>query len=183
MPVWTRSKISCLGAAGALLACSPASAHVNLRSPNGGETLTPGAVVTIQWEVGVRHDTLDWDLWYSTTGPDGPWIPIATDLPAGDINGGAQHSFDWTVPNTPSGQVRVRVRQDNSGRDYFDESDDDLAIAPPCAAEWNGDGILNSDDFFAFFTDFLTGDADFDGSGLTNSDDFFVYLATFMAGC
>jgi len=40
-------------------------------------------------------------------------------------------SYDWVVPDTPSNQVRVRVQQDNSGMDYLDISDSDLAIVGP----------------------------------------------------
>jgi hypothetical protein len=69
----------------------------------------------------VSHGPAIYDLWYSTTGPDGPWIAIA-----GGID--PPRSFDWVVPDTPSNQVRVRVKQDNADEDYFDVSDSDLAI-------------------------------------------------------
>ena len=55
------------------------------------------------------------------------------------------------------------------------------AVAPQCPCDWNGDGNLNSDDFFAFLTSFLVDmDADFNGDGQTNSDDFFDFLACFL---
>ncbi len=110
------------------LAAGPASAHVALDSPNGGEQLAVGSTVTIHWHVVIGHTQLDWDLYYSTTGPDGPWIAIALDLPVGNGSTGAAHTYDWTVPDDPSNQVRVRVVQDNSGFDYEDVSDGDLAI-------------------------------------------------------
>lgn len=106
----------------------PLSAHVNLVDPNGGETLTPGDTVVIEWVIAIQHNTLDWDLWYSTSGDGGPWIPIATDLPPGDTTSGSVHTFTWTVPQTPSDMVRVRVQQDNGGIDYEDTSDNDLSI-------------------------------------------------------
>ena len=46
-------------------------------------------------------------------------------------------------------------------------------LPPPCAPDFNGDGLLNSDDFFAFSAAFFGGDAKFNGDGLTNSNDFF----------
>lgn len=112
----------------ALLAATSAFGHTTLDQPNGGEVLPAGSTYTIEWHVVVQHNTLDWDLWYSTTGAGGPWIPIALDLPVGDPTAGSVHTFAWTVPNDPSGQVRVRVRQDNSSADYEDVSDADFMI-------------------------------------------------------
>jgi len=105
--------------------CAPASAHVTLDAPNGGETLDPGSVFTIVWHDTITHGPANYDLWYSTTGENGPWIEIIADLtPPGN-------NYDWAVPNTPSAQVRVRVTQDNEGPDYDDVSDADLTISGP----------------------------------------------------
>ena len=102
-----------------------AAAHVILDHPNGGEVLAGGSSAVVEWR---SHATNDWDLWYSVTGPGGPWIEIVADLPPGDITTGAIHTYDWTVPALDSDQVRVRVRQDNIGTDYEDFSDGDLMI-------------------------------------------------------
>ena len=111
---------------GALIA-GPAAAHVRLDAPNGGETLEAGSAYTIVWHDSVYHGTANYDLWYSVTGPDGPWIVIERNL---DFGGELpSYSYDWTVPDEPSDAVRVRVRQDNDvGLDYLDISDEDLAI-------------------------------------------------------
>ena len=45
-----------------------AVAHVGLDSPNGGETLTAGSTFQIEWNPTAPHDTINWDLWYSTQG-------------------------------------------------------------------------------------------------------------------
>jgi plastocyanin len=102
----------------------------------------PGSVFRIEWKVLIAHETLDWDLWYSTTGENGPWIPVAQDLPAGDIAAGVVHTFLWTVPDAQSDEVRVRVRQDNFYTDYEDISDANLTIGdvqPECT-DFDGDG-------------------------------------------
>ena len=116
----------------------PCSAHVALVAPNGGEVLLVGSTFTIQWQIVVPHTTLNWDLEYSISGPAGPWLAIAIDLPVG------MTSYAWTVPNTPSTQVRVRVTQDNTGTDYSDISDANLAIVPAAAFTPFGSGCAGS---------------------------------------
>ena len=111
---------------------STSRAHVLLDAPNGGEVLTVGEVFTVEWHVHIPHNLQNWDLLYSTTGDSGPWIPIATDLPPGSPAAGDPHYFDWTVPDTPSTEVRVRVVMDNATSDYFDISDADLTIQSGC---------------------------------------------------
>lgn len=111
-----------------------AQAHVRLDAPDGGEVLRAGSTFTIEWSVLVRHATQNWDLWYSTTGPNGPWLPIVMDLPPGDIDRNARHSYAWTVPDVESTRVRIRVRQDNAAEDYYDVSANDLSILPSLTA-------------------------------------------------
>jgi|GEM_PF-1318902 hypothetical protein len=131
--LFARAQSSCAPALLALLALvSAAEAHVTLDAPNGGETLNAGQVVTVQWHVQIAHGQLNWDLWYSTSGPAGPWIPIAMDLAPGSTTVNSMHQYDWTVPNAPSSQVRVRVRMDNAGTDYLDISNANLTIQAGC---------------------------------------------------
>ncbi len=128
-----------VGMFGMSLSASPAAGHVILDKPNGGESLGAGSVFTIEWHIQIPHTLLNWDLWYSTTGVDGPWIIIAMNLPPGDPAGGSIHTYDWTVPDDLSDQVRVRVRMDNNGMDYEDISTGNLTIGPgpvPTVSDW-----------------------------------------------
>ncbi len=122
------------------LASVQARGHVILDAPNGGEVLEAGSVFTIEWHIHIVHNQLNWDLWYSTTGAAGPWVSIAQDLPPGSTAEGSVHTYDWTVPDDPSSQVRIRVRMDNSGTDYEDISNGDLTIETdvpiPTVSEW-----------------------------------------------
>jgi hypothetical protein len=54
---------------------------------------------------------------------------------------------------------------------------------PSCAADWNADSVLNSQDFFDFIAALFAGAADFNMSGTTDSQDFFDFLTAFFAGC
>ncbi|MCH7872313.1 MAG: hypothetical protein IID33_11495 [Planctomycetes bacterium] len=137
--------------AGILLAAvGPAYGHVRLIVPNGGERLDVGSVFTIEWTILIQHNQLNWDLWYSTTGPTGPWTPIVMNLPPGSFNVGSVHTYDWVIPNTTSGRVRVRVRMDNSGTDYEDISDANFRIRQPVPGDLNCDRVVDALDIEPF---------------------------------
>jgi hypothetical protein len=53
----------------------------------------------------------------------------------------------------------------------------------PCRADWLPDDAVDSEDFFAFVTDFFAGRADFDQDGAVNTNDFFAFLGAFFEGC
>jgi hypothetical protein len=63
----------------------------------------------------------------------------------------------------------------------------ELPPSPPgCPCDWDGNGAVESSDFFVFLEDFFAGEADFDLDGVTNSQDVFGYLECFFAppaGC
>jgi hypothetical protein len=58
-----------------------------------------------------------------------------------------------------------------------------VELPPFCAADVNGSGAVNSQDFFDFITSFFASDADFNLDGITNSQDFYDFLIAFFAGC
>lgn len=129
-----------------LLITAPVQAHVILDAPNGGEQLEVGSVFTIQWHIMIAHNLLNWDLELSVDGGI-HWTPIATNLPPGSGAVGSIHTYDWTVPDAVSDQVRVRVTMDNSGTDYTDISNSNFSIIPESnIADLNGDGVVNTVD-------------------------------------
>jgi hypothetical protein len=56
-------------------------------------------------------------------------------------------------------------------------------VKPPCPADWDANGTIDSRDFFAFLAAFFGGNADLNGDGLTTSQDFFDFLRGFFGGC
>jgi hypothetical protein len=56
---------------------------------------------------------------------------------------------------------------------------------PPCHADVNHDGLVNSQDYFDFVSAFFAGvpAADFNEDGVINSQDFFDFVSAFFAGC
>ena len=54
-----------------------------------------------------------------------------------------------------------------------------------CAADFNGDGVVDTRDFIAFLSAWAAGDtsADFDGNGTIDTRDFIAYLNLWAAGC
>lgn len=153
-------------------------AHVDLDSPLGGESLTGGFPFLIEWHVAIAHNTENWDLSYSTTGPGGPWIEIATDLSPGNVGDGAPHSFNWQVPNSDIPAAWVRVRQDNVGQDYYDFSSTSFSIAAAVMGDFTGNGIVDGADLLRWRNNFgvhsgaLFPDGDDDGDGDVDGNDF-----------
>ncbi len=87
-------------------------------------------------------------------------------------------------------QRRIGVDRDNDGALDFDEISVCSDPANPnqfpgsqTCVDFNGDLLINSQDFFDFLTGFFAGNADFNGDGPTNSQDFFDFLNAFFIGC
>lgn len=106
-------KISCI-LCGLMIQLS-AFAHVNLKSPKGGETFHPGESVKIEWEVAIQHDTENWDLYFSSDGGK-TYEAIKLDINVKTL------SYDWTVPYTTTKEAQIKIVQDNTGGDYSDAS-------------------------------------------------------------
>lgn len=91
--------------------------YLTLLSPNGGETYLGGEVATVQWaHDGATTITIE----YSSTGGSS-WEFIVNAIPADDL------SYDWTVPNIESSQMKVRITEE-TGSGLSDESDNNFTI-------------------------------------------------------
>ena len=93
-----------------------------LKTPNGGQALTPGAQVAVEWLADDDEGVTAVDLQLSAN--DGQSYPytLATNLPH-------TGSWTWTVPNLQVAQARLRVvARDAQGRAGQDASDAPFGI-------------------------------------------------------
>lgn len=96
--------------------------------------------------------------------------------------------------------LRVNSGRDFLGGRYFTGALDELALYDRvldaaeiasraalgvCRADFNGDSVVNSQDFFDFLSAFFAQQpsADFNGDAAINSQDFFDFLGAFFTGC
>ncbi len=100
-----------------LIIISPIAAHVDLLSPNGGETYNPGQIILIEWQEVIRHESLDWDILFSSDGGFS-WDTVKSNIPITTMN------YSWELPNIITLVARIKIVQDNVDADYVDISDD-----------------------------------------------------------
>jgi len=118
---------------------------------------------------------------YVFTRGDGEWAQQAKLLPA---DGSVRDGFGSDVA-VYGDTVFVGAAADddngvNAGSMYlFDLRCND------CPADLDGDGEVNTDDFFAFYDAWLAGEplADWDDNGVIDTRDFVAYLNDWVAGC
>jgi len=101
----------------------PTELAARVVKPNGCEVLRRGSIRMVRWAASVPAG---WsparvDIFLSTSGPSGPWTPIAEDLPD---NG----RYQWQVWGEVSEDCYLEVRAAAGGDDAVDRSDAPFAI-------------------------------------------------------
>lgn len=133
------------------LGSRPTMGHVVIDNPNGGESLTGGENFLIEWRPQVApHDTLNFDIWYSTASDSGPWTAIALAVPPGNLAVDSLHSHNWLVPTISDSSVWLRVRQENDvDVDYEDVSDASFSIAAAIGldGDYNSNEVVDAADY------------------------------------
>jgi len=117
-----------------------------------------------------------------------------------DLDGNFGPPFPSPLPKDSTSSLRFKgaanARSTNNAADY--EITASAAVLtnnarasgtvtpPPCYADYNGDGSVNTLDFIAYLNDFndgVVGDDDCDGNGSINTLDFICFLNAFNEGC
>ena len=86
-----------------------------LSYPNGGETFNPGESEMIRWEAEGNYGS--WTLEYSLDAGNN-WFILVSGL------NGSRRYWEWSIPNQPTGQLRVRVSRNG----ISDMGDHDASI-------------------------------------------------------
>lgn len=108
-----------------------ANAQLTLTSPNGGENWSVGSVQNITWSL--NPGTTNVDILYTTTGSS-PYTLIASNI-------ASTGSYSWTVPNTPTTNAKVVIRDSNDpftidiSNNVFTISTPTLTITSPNGGE------------------------------------------------
>jgi hypothetical protein len=87
----------------------PRERWIAIQLPRGSETFYAGSVQTIRWaaaQIGSEPAQITLEL--STTGPAGPWSPVATDLPDGGHH-------QWIVAGSPTEEAHIRATLTQGG--------------------------------------------------------------------
>ena len=104
------------------------------------------------------------------------WINFDTAAALGAF--GQQARFD-----SGTGRLRGFAWGENIG--WINLDDDEHFVGIGCAADFNGDGVRDVPDIFAFLSAWFALDprADFDGNGTIAVPDIFAFLSAWFAGC
>ena len=118
-----------------------------------------------------------------------------TDSPDPSLARGFSDGPDWHAGGWSVGRGLFNGGHTDRGYGYIDEVRiSNVALQPSeflfaetggCAADFNDDTFVNSQDFFDFITAFFASEpsADFNNDTFINSQDFFDFLTAFFAGC
>ena len=98
-------------------------------------------------------------------------------------DGAAGDSFGYSVSVSGGTALVGAYLDDDSGESSGSAYVFDLSCG--CAADFNGDGVVDTRDVIAFLNAWAAGDprADFDGNGVIDTRDVIAYLNGWVAGC
>ncbi|MBM4108814.1 MAG: hypothetical protein FJ255_08395 [Phycisphaerae bacterium] len=112
----------------------------------------------------------------------------ANPAPLGTIAQGAGPIANWTVqaPATPgSYDVTVTVASSSYGETFTGLGQLTINVTGACRGDWNGDGVVDFNDFLAYLNDYNAGlpIADINGDGVVDFNDFLEFLNLYNTPC
>ncbi|MBC8327517.1 MAG: hypothetical protein H8E31_02110 [Planctomycetes bacterium] len=126
-------------AATVLTLCPAAAAHVQLTSPNGGETLQGQSTFLIEWFDTVSHgNEVTYSLEFSEDGGV-TWQSLAGGLP---YTGGTS-SYLWNVPDVDTSLGRIRVTMSINVFQYYQDTNDLYFTVRPSYLGYGAGTALN----------------------------------------
>ncbi len=181
------------------------------RGGNLGDYDVDNGKTTLKSPVMDLSDTTDpvvsyW-RWYSNdTGADpnndtfrvdinngGSWVRVETVGPSGPETSGGWFYHEFRVADfvTPNATVQLRfIAEDAASGSLIEAALDEFLVIDgvcedDCVADFNGDGVVNTQDVLAFLNAWTAGDdsADVNGDGLINTQDVLYFLNLWNAGC
>jgi hypothetical protein len=122
------------------------------------------------------------------------WVNVETLGPSGPFTSGGWYYHEFSVADfvSTSGNVRLRfIAEDLEPGSIVEAAIDEFSLfeydcgEPPCAADFNGDTVVNSLDVLAFLNAYSSGDpkADVNGDTVVNSLDVLAFLNLYNQGC
>ncbi|MCK4871990.1 MAG: VCBS repeat-containing protein [Phycisphaerales bacterium] len=151
--------------------------------PRGGETFVAGAVHFLRWHAAVPdslgNPTVTIEL--STTGPSGPFVLVAADIP----NSGR---YQWTVPGATLSSddcyLRLTVNSDPSASAVTPGAFGIFNPDPTIPGDLDGDGDVDQADLGILLASYEIDDGgDIDGDGDTDQSDLGMLLANYGQPC
>jgi hypothetical protein len=166
---------------------TPESVWIHPQYPRGGEMFVGGSVRFVEWSAAVPDPSVStMTIERSSTGPDGPWHPVAEGLPD---NG----RYQWLIPATlpSSDNCYLRYTLSTAGGDAVAVTSAAFTIlGSGIPGDIDGDGDVDLTDLAALLAAYgaCAGDpdynpaADIDASGCVDLDDLATLLSHYGEG-
>jgi len=123
----------------------PSALSTRLATPSGGKTFMAGSARFVRWLTAVppAYGQASIDIHFSATGPDGPWVAVATGIPD-------NCRFQWIVPQVNSTTCRMRITATAGGYTHQYVSPEDFSVLQGVGVSEETSAPLSRAEFWVF---------------------------------